>query len=111
MNLIGKAYAVDIGNVWMNQQSNGGFQSLGDMVSFFLPKILLLAGIMCFLMVVIAGFSMITGAGGDPQATEKARQYVTYGVIGLVIVVSAFWILQLINFITGGSLSGNEGIL
>ena len=83
------------------------FQSLGQLISGFLPNILVVAGIIFFILVVLAGFAVITSAGSsDPQSQEKAKNFLTYAVIGLVIIFSSYWILQLINFFTYGSLGG-----
>jgi len=103
--------AVDIGSEWKLAQ----FDSLGKLVSTFLPRILLLGGIIFFLLSVYAGFSFMTSAGSDDaQAKEKWRQILTYGVIGLIIMFGAFWVLQIINFILGnaqGVKGPFEGIL
>lgn len=101
---------VDICTVWPlcpdpATPGKGGFATLGDLVTAFLPLALLLGGIIFFGLVVYAGFSMITGAGsGDAQAQEKWKQILTKGIIGLIIIFGAFWVLQIINFITGGAL-------
>ena len=83
------------------------FPTLGSLISVFLPNALLVAGIIVFIMVVLGGFAVITGAGsGDPHNQEKAKSFLTYALIGLMIIFGAYWILQIINFITGGTLKG-----
>lgn len=59
-----------------------------------------LAGIVLFVMFLIGGFRFIT-SGGDPKATEAARGTLTHAVLGLVVILLAFLILQLIKTITG----------
>ncbi len=61
---------------------------------------LALAGIVLFVMFLVGGFRYIT-SGGDPKATEAARGTLTHAVLGLVVVLLAFLILQLIKTITG----------
>lgn len=105
MNLLMTVYAVDIGKVWkFAPGQNSNFASLGGVVSFFLPKLFLIAGIIFFVLVIVAGFSLLQNAGSeDAHAMEKWRQILTYGVIGLIIIFGAYWVLQIINFITNQS--------
>ena len=100
---------VKIGEVWQLSGENGktGFGTLGDLVSSFLPKILVIGGIIFFIMVIVSGFSILGGAGSDDAAKKaKWHQVLTYAAVGLVIMFGAFWILQIINFITGNALKG-----
>ena len=95
---------VDINKEWP-LATNTNFQTLGGMVSFFLPKILLAGGIVFFLLIVIAGIGVIKNAGsGDAHTSEQARNFLTYAVIGLILMLGAVGILQIINFLTFGSL-------
>ena len=112
MALIPQAYAVNIQDIWDLAKPGKGFSSLGDFVSFVVPKFMLLAGIIFFFMIVFAGIGMISSAGkGDAHSAEQAKAFLTYGIIGLLLIFCSFWILQVINFVTGGSLSGPQGIL
>jgi succinate dehydrogenase/fumarate reductase cytochrome b subunit len=100
---------VDIGQNWRlaGGAGQGGFASLSSLVSSLLPKILLLGGVVAFVLVIIAGIGVISAAGsGDSHGMENRKNFLLYAVIGLVIMFGAFWILQIINFVTGGSLQG-----
>lgn len=97
-------YAIDIGDpdIWRWAQN---FGSLADLVSFLLPKILLLGGIIFFILIIIGGLGMIAGAGsGDAHANEGRQKALTYAVVGFIIMIGAYWILQIINYVTGGAL-------
>lgn len=114
MNLVKSVYAqVDLNDRDVWQFADPQFpQSLGGFISYLLPKILLTGGIIFFFLTVIAGFGVVRSAGsGDAHASEQARNFLTYAVIGLIIMLGAFGILQVINFLTFGSLSGPQGIL
>lgn len=83
------------------------FQTLGGFISSFLPKILIIAGVIFFFLTVIAGFGVVAGAGsGDAHRQEKAKSFLTYMVIGFVIIFTSYWIVQLISFVTFNSLGG-----
>lgn len=105
MNLIPNAYAqVIIKDKWPLAKN---FESLGDIVTWLVPKVLIVAGMIFFVMIVVAGFGMLTAAGSqDAAAKAKGSQFLTQAVIGLIIVFAAFWIMQLINYVTGGALGG-----
>lgn len=98
---------VDIGEVWQlsGQNGKGGFTSLSGIISFVFPKILIIGGIVFFIMIVFAGLGMISGAGGDdPHSQEQAKNFLTFSIVGLLIMFGSFWILQIISKVTGGSL-------
>lgn len=100
---------VDIGQNWQlsGGAGKGGFASLSDIVTSLLPKILIIGGVVAFILVIIAGVGVISAAGsGDSHGTENRKNFLVYAIIGLVIMFGAYWILQIINFITGGSLKG-----
>ena len=105
MNLFTTVYAVDIGAIWkFAPAQNTNFTSLGSVVSFFLPKLFLIAGFIFFILVIVAGFSLLQNAGSeDTHAMEKWKQILTYGMIGLIIIFGAYWVLQIMNFITNQS--------
>lgn len=74
-----------------------GFQCLlANVLSIFLTVV----GLGAFIMLIVAAFRLLV-SGGNSQAMEKARNSVTYAVIGLVVAVSAFVILNLIAEFTG----------
>lgn len=101
MNLFSMVYTVIISDKWKLAPR---FTTLGSFVSFLLPILLLLAGIIFFVLVIAAGFSLLQNAGSeDAHALDKWRQILTYGVIGLIIIFGAYWVLQIINLVTYGS--------
>jgi hypothetical protein len=76
---------------------------LSDIVGILERVIKLLApaaGIAFLIMLLIGGFQFIN-SGGDPKAAGQARTTLTYAVIGIILVVSAWLILKLIAQITG----------
>mgnify|MGYP001588610669 CR=1 FL=1 len=61
---------------------------------------LTLAGIVLFIMLVVGGFKYLT-AGDNADSAQAARQTLTYGFFGFIIIISAFLILRLIEEFTG----------
>lgn len=73
------------------------------LISVLLPNVLMFAGVIFFFLILGGGFMMIKSAGGDANAqdTAKAKNAVTFAVIGFLIVVSAYFILQIVSTATG----------
>lgn len=74
--------------------------SVEGLVSGFIKLVLILAGLSFFFILVIGGIKYII-SGGDKAHTEGARSQITAALIGLVIVFSAWAIIQLINTFFG----------
>ena len=66
-----------------------------------------LAIIIAPLMFIIAGFFYIT-SGGEPERVKKARNIFVYTLIGLVIVLVATGLYQLIANILGAEEDGGD---
>ncbi|EKE12623.1 MAG: hypothetical protein ACD_13C00149G0005 [uncultured bacterium] len=58
------------------------------------------AGIVLFILLLVAGFKYIT-SGGDPKAVEGAKKTLTSAIIGLVVILVSYLVLVLIYTITG----------
>jgi Type IV secretion system pilin len=59
-----------------------------------------LAGIAAVFFVMFAGVKFLT-SGGDPKQVEGARKTMTYAIIGLVVILLSFAIVNLIAVVTG----------
>lgn len=63
--------------------------------------IITIIGFILFIFLLITGAIGIMIAGGDKQALENARKKITSGLIGLVILVAAIFIIGLIGSLIG----------
>lgn len=79
-----------------------GFSSLGEIISNLIQNIYVLAGILLFVLLIIGGFIFIIGAGQDnPEQAKKGKQALTTALIGFVIIFCSYWIIKIIEIITG----------
>ena len=78
----------------------GGTRTIGNFIAPFLYTAIIGAGLVSFILIVGAGVTMIASAG-DKQAQEKGKNAITAGVIGLVLVFAAYWIIEIIQVLTG----------
>lgn len=98
-----KIYAQSLtlpGDVTLSGPAGFSLTSLTDVVSKAVVIIIAFAGIGLLLMIISAGFSMLTG-GGDPKKMEAGKQRLTNGLLGFFIVIGAYWITQLVGTILG----------
>lgn len=56
------------------------------------------AGLLFVFYMISGGISLMTSAG-DPKAVAEAKQKITNAFIGLLIVIGAYWIVQLAGFV------------
>lgn len=98
--LVKKAYAdVVIGD---NFSPAKDFPTIGSLINVLLRNVLTIAGVIAFVIVVIAGLNVISHAGsGDAQQLEKDQKAFTGAIVGLVLIFGAFFIIQLISTILG----------
>jgi hypothetical protein len=75
--------------------------SISILVNLLLKNALTIAGVICLVLLILGGFSFIVSAGGDAKAKEKGKNTITSAVIGLVLIFAAYWIIQIIQIVTG----------
>ncbi len=91
--------AVDIGSVFTPAQT---FPTFGTLVTVVVKNAFVLAGVISFILIVFGGLSVIMGAGGgDSKRMEQGKQTLTYAVIGLLLVIGSYSIVQILNYFTG----------
>ncbi len=72
--------------------------SLTEIVQSILNWIFGIIGIVAVVMIIIGGFNFMTSAG-DPGKVKKGKDTILYGIIGLVIAILAF---AIVNFVING---------
>jgi hypothetical protein len=95
----------------------GGFTGFGplgklngtdgiDIFTNFISKII---GVLTIIAIIWFIFTFITGAigiissGGDKAALESAKKRITTGLIGLVLVIIAIFVIDLVGYFLGFS--------
>jgi len=78
------------------------YQSIGSFISAILPNIYVIAGVILFLLMVFGGLTYIKSAGSsDEEGVKKGQQAITAALVGFLIIFASYWIIQLIEIITG----------
>ena len=99
--------AVNIGDELMlnpTQSITGApqFASPGALISIVLKNVYMIAGVLLLFLLIFGGISIIMSAGGgDAKKAAQGKKAVTGAVIGFLVIFASYWIIQIIEFITG----------
>jgi hypothetical protein len=91
--------------------SGPGGVGIADLVSIILSNAIVIAGIIMLFLMIFGGISVIASAGqDDPQKAAQGKKAVTAAVIGFIIIFISYWIVQIIETITGVQILNPPGI-
>jgi hypothetical protein len=68
------------------------------LVTLIITWIIYIAGVLAFIYLVVSGITYIT-AGGNAEQAKKGQQGLINAIIGIVVIVLAYVILQSVNSI------------
>lgn len=84
-----------------NKTISDVFSTPADLINMvLLPNMFFIAGFILLFLIVGGGISIMT-AGQDSKQLNKAKEQVTNAAIGFVVIFTAYWIIQVIEFLTG----------
>ena len=79
---------------------NGGGDDLVGNITTILSQVIAVLGLVCVVVMIIGGVTYMTSSG-DAGKVKKGKDTILYGLIGLVICVLAF---ALVNWVIGSIL-------
>ena len=74
-----------------------GIDSVPKLIANLIQIALFFAGALSVIFLIVGGLQVITSTG-NPQRLAKAKSTLTWAVLGLVVAISAF---AIVNFVTG----------
>lgn len=80
----------------------------GNFVPFLIGLMIFLIIVLSLIFTVVGGI-MLSMSGGNKEGTAKAKNMITYAIIGLVLGLSSFIILAILGNFFGFSLLGALG--
>jgi hypothetical protein len=90
------AHAADEESVKITNPLAGiGINNIWDLVTKLFSWAIMFAGIVATGTIIYAGYKLIT-AGGDSNAIKTAGNQIKWSLIGLVVILSAYAIVELI---------------
>lgn len=102
------SFSFDIGEAFKVKGETGirtaeGFkEGIGGIVSTLINNVYVLAGVILFILLIVGGVGFIMGAGSDnPDQAKKGKQAITAALIGFAIIFCSYWIIRIIEILTG----------
>lgn len=95
--VLGDAYLLDAASGTTVADTFGTPASL---INVILPNIFVFAGILLFIFVVVAGMRMVLSPD-DKKNAEEGKKAITFAVTGFAVILGAYWIVQIIEILTG----------
>ena len=74
------------------------YQTPGGIVNLIVSNLFVIAGILIFFTFIVAGYKYISGG---KTVMEEKNKIATSDVVGIIIMFSAYWIVKIIELITG----------
>lgn len=78
----------------------GTYSTFASFLNLFIPLAFIISGLILFFLLIGGGFSIIA-SGGNAKSVESGKNQITGAIIGFVIIFAAYWIIQIIQTITG----------
>jgi len=97
------ALAVNLGKTpWGGRTLGNTFPRLSTFISVILNNSLTIAGILLLALLIFGGLTFIMGSGGnDPKKAQQGQKTITNAVLGFLIIFLAYFIIQIIEVLTG----------
>jgi len=93
-----------VGDETQTYTIDSGFKGLPTSISAIVAKafpfIFALAGVGLLLMIIAAGFTLMTSAG-DSKKMESGKNRLTFAIVGFLVIFTAFWVVQLLGTMFG----------
>lgn len=84
----------------LNAENFGGAINITSIIGKAIPYVFAIAGIGLLLMILSAGFTLLTSAG-DAKKMETGKNALTNAIVGFLIVFVAYWIVQFFGIAFG----------
>lgn len=72
------------------------------LVNLIVTNLFTIAGVIIFLLIFYAGFKFISQG---TKGKEEAKGIITTAIVGLVIMIAAYWVIQIVKVLTGVDVS------
>ncbi|KPJ70296.1 hypothetical protein AMJ51_02370 [Microgenomates bacterium DG_75] len=85
--------------------------TLGGIITSILPNIYVISGIILFFFLIGGGLMFIISAGREnPEGAARGGQIITMSLVGFLIIFASYWIMQIVQIVTGIDILGGGGL-
>lgn len=93
--------ATNLEDIYTPGKAMGGDSAnVSKLATPLIANILILSGLAAFFVILLAGFNYVT-SNGDKAKVEQSQQMLNYGILGIIVVVTAFAITRIIGTLIG----------
>ncbi len=85
------------------------YSSIAAVVNLVIKYLFLAGGVVFFALILISGYKLVF-LGDKQKALSDVKKNLTTGVLGLLIMFAVFWIIRIIETITGLGILGRFGL-
>lgn len=78
------------------------YTDFGTVVNLIVDNLMVLAGVFLFIAVIASGFGFL--ASGKSKGKDQSMTVAKNAIVGFLIMFSAYWIVQIIEKITGADI-------
>lgn len=86
--------------LFQGSSAQSTYKSPSDLINNILPNIYVAAGILIFFMFILGGFNVMS-SGSDSHKMDEGKKIINFAIIGLLVVFGSYWIIQIIQVLTG----------
>jgi hypothetical protein len=77
------------------------YDTPGKLVNLIVSNLFVVAGIVIFFLIIGAGYGFLQNSS---KGKEEAKNLATGAIIGFIVMFAAYWIVQIIEAITGAKI-------
>lgn len=77
------------------------YSSASFLVDLIVRNLFVFGGIILFGLIFFAGYKFILGG---KKGVEEARSVISTAIVGFIIMISAYWIVQIVKIVTGADI-------
>lgn len=83
------------------------YSSPASLINIILPNVFVFAGLLLFFFTIGAGLKMVFSPD-DKKAAEQSKTAITYAIGGFLLLVAAYWLVQILEIVTGMTILGGQ---
>lgn len=89
--------------LFQGSSARSTYSGPGTLINNILPNVYIAGGVIIFFMILLGGFTIISNAGNKDKVAEGSKT-ITSAIIGLLVLFGSYWIIQIIQTVTGISI-------
>lgn len=81
------------------------YDTPAKLINLIVPNLFIFAGVFMLFLLIGGGLSIISS--GTADGVQKGSKQVTTAILGFIVMFSAYWIIQIVEYLTGIKILSN----